>query len=279
VAAPFEGRSGNRFEDKVAVVTGAAGGIGTATVRRLAGEGAKVVAADILADRVEEVAASMRAEGLPVVATAVDVEDEARIAEMIGVAVREFGGLDVLHNNAALQVPEIMARDGAVTDIDVALFERVLRVNLLGYVLGAKHAIPHMLKRGGGVIVNTASGTGVQAELARPMYGTSKAAIIGFTRNVATQFGKQGIRCVAIAPGLIETSSLRANMPDEMLARFRQHFLTPYLGSPEDIASAVAYLASDEARFITGITLSVDGGFSVHTPSYVDELELFGESS
>jgi NAD(P)-dependent dehydrogenase (short-subunit alcohol dehydrogenase family) len=272
VSAQFEN---GRFENKVAIVTGAAGGIGSATVRRLASEGAKVVAADILADRVDELAAKLRGEGLAVIATAVDVEDEARIAEMVGVAVREFGGLDVLHNNAALQLPEVMARDGSVTDIDADLFARVLRVNLFGYVLGAKHAIPHMLERGGGVIVNTASGTGVQAELARPMYGTSKAAVIGFTRNVATQFGKQGIRCVAIAPGLIETSSLRANMPDEVQARFRRHFLTPYLGSPEDIASAVAFLASDEARFITGITLSVDGGFSVHTPSYVDELELF----
>ncbi len=205
----------------------------------------------------------------------VDVEQEDQIVTMIETAVKEFGGLDILHNNAALQTPEVMSRDGAITDIDAGIWDRVMRVNLRGYALGTKHAIPHMLKRGGGVIINTASGTGLQSEFARPAYGTSKAAIIGFTRNVATQYGKQGIRCVAIALGLVATSALKANMPPQLLELFKRHFLTPYIAEPEDIAGAVAFLALSDARFITGITLPIDGGFSVHTPSYADEMALY----
>lgn len=264
----------DRFKNKVAVITGGAGDIGSATARRLAGEGAQVVVADINKEGAESVAAELSGDGYPVVAVTVDVEEEAQIVAMIETAIREFGGLDVLHNNAALQVPEVMSRDGAITDIDADIWDRVMRVNLRGYALGAKHAIPRMLERGGGVIINTASGTGLQSELVRPAYGTSKAAIIGFTRNVATQYGKQGIRCVAIALGLVATSALKANMPLELLERFTRHFLTPYIAEPEDIANAVTFLASPDARFITGITLPIDGGFSVHTPSYVDEMAL-----
>jgi NAD(P)-dependent dehydrogenase (short-subunit alcohol dehydrogenase family) len=265
-----------RFEGKVAVITGAAGNIGSATALRLADEGASVVVADINADGVATVAAKLTASGYAAVPITVDVEHEEQIASMIETAIREFGGLDILHNNAALQAPDVIANDLLVADINVEAWDRTMRVNLRGYMLGAKHAIPRMLERGGGVIVNTASGTGLQAELARPTYGTSKAAIIGLTRNIATQYGKQGIRCVAIAPGLVATGALRANMPPEVLERFLRHFLTPYIAESEDIANAVAFLASHEARFITGITLPVDGGFSIHTPSYADEMELMG---
>jgi NAD(P)-dependent dehydrogenase (short-subunit alcohol dehydrogenase family) len=266
----------NRFDGKVAVITGGAGGIGSATARVMAREGAKVVVADINGQAAETVAADLRADGASAVPATVDVEHEDQIVAMLEIARREFGGVDVLHNNAALQTPEAIGGDLLVQDIDADRWDQAFRVNLRGYMLGAKHAIPSMLERGGGVIINTASGTGLQAELARPTYGTSKAAIIGFTRNVATQYGKQGIRCCAVAPGLVATPALRANMPPEVLERFLRHFLTPYIAEPEDIANAVAFLASDDARFITGITLPVDGGFSVHTPSYADEMEMMG---
>lgn len=266
----------SRFDGKVAVITGGAGGIGSATARVLAGGGAKVVVADVMGDAAEQVAAGLRSDGHDAVSVTVDVAHEDQIVAMIETAEREFGGVDILHNNAALQTPEAIGNDLLVQNIDAEMWERTLRINLLGYVLGAKHAIPNMLERGGGVIINTASGTGLQAELARPTYGTSKAAIIGFTRNVATQYGKQKIRCCAVAPGLVATPALRANMPPEILEKFLRHFLTPYIAEAEDIANAVAFLASDDARFITGITLPVDGGFSVHTPSYADEMEMMG---
>jgi NAD(P)-dependent dehydrogenase (short-subunit alcohol dehydrogenase family) len=263
-----------RFEDKVAIITGGAGGIGSATARLLATEGAKVVVADLDGDRAATLAADLCADGHTAVPVTVDVGHEDQIVAMVETAREEFGGVDVLHNNAALQTPDAIGNDLLVQDIDADRWDASMRINLRGYMLAAKHAIPSMLERGGGAIVNTASGTGLQAELARPTYGTSKAAIIGLTRNIATQYGKQRIRCCAVAPGLVATASLRANMPPEVLRKFERHFLTPYIAEPEDIAHAVAFLASDEARFITGITLPVDGGFSVHTPSYADELEL-----
>jgi NAD(P)-dependent dehydrogenase (short-subunit alcohol dehydrogenase family) len=265
-----------RFENKVAVITGAAGGIGAATARKLASEGARVVVADINGDGAEQVAKALGNDGFAAVPVTVDVEHEDQIAAMFDVAVKEFGGIDVLHNNAALTAPDVMARDGQVTEIDADIWDRELRTNLRGYALGAKHAIPRMLERGGGAIVNTSSGTGIQAEFTRTAYATSKAGVIGLTRNIATQYGHRGIRCNCIAPGLIMTSTLKANLPPEILQRFARHFLTPYLGEPEDIANAVAFLASQDARFITGITLSVDGGVSMHTPMYVDEMELLG---
>jgi NAD(P)-dependent dehydrogenase (short-subunit alcohol dehydrogenase family) len=265
-----------RFEGKVAVITGAAGGIGSATARTLAGEGAAVVVADINGAGAAAVAEALVANGYAAVSVVVDVEQEHEIAGMIDVAVAEFGGVDVLHNNAALTAPDVIMADAQVTEIDADLWDRTMRTNLRGYALGAKYAIPRMLERGAGAIVNMSSGTGIQAEFTRTAYATSKAAIVGLTRNIATQYGHRGIRCNAIAPGLIMTNTLKANMPPEVLERFKRHFLTPYLGEPEDIANAVAFLASDDARFITGITLSVDGGVSMHTPMYVDERELMG---
>jgi hypothetical protein len=119
----------------------------------------------------------------------------------------------------------------------------------------------------------------MQAELVRSAYGTSKAAVIGFTRNVATQYGKQGVRCVAVVPGLIMTPTVVANMPPPMIAMMRRHHLTPEIPAPEDIANAVVFLASDRAAFITGIAVPVDGGFSVHSPSYADELAFYAAAS
>jgi NAD(P)-dependent dehydrogenase (short-subunit alcohol dehydrogenase family) len=179
---------------RVAIVTGSGSGIGQATAELLAERGAAVVVADINAAAAETVAAGIRARGLQSVAVATDVADETQIQRMTDAAVTQFGGLDIVHNNAALLAPDVIARDLKVTDLDAELFARVLQVNVIGYALGAKHAIPHMLVRGGGVLINTSSAAGIQGELIRPMYGRSKAAIIGLTRNIATEYGKQGIR-------------------------------------------------------------------------------------
>ena len=129
------------------------------------------------------------------------------------------------------------------------------------------------------MVVNTASGAGLQAEIVRSAYGTSKAAVIGFTRNVATQYGKQGIRCVAVVPGLVMTPTVAANMPPPMIAMMQRHHLTPEIPVPEDIANAVVFLASDRAAFITGIAVPVDGGFAIHSPSYADELAFYAAGS
>jgi NAD(P)-dependent dehydrogenase (short-subunit alcohol dehydrogenase family) len=262
------------LEGKVAIVTGAAGGIGAASARALAVAGASVVVADLNFDGAQSVAEALEADGWRATAVAVDTASEEQIAAMVDAAAETFGGLDILHNNAAATAPDHLMRDGAIHELDAELWDKTMAVNLRGYMLGVKLSVPRMLERGGGVIVNTASGAGLVAELMRPAYGTSKAAVVGFTRNVATQYGKQGIRCVAIAPGLILTPALEANMPPPALEAMQRHFLTPRLGLPEDVANAVVFLASDRAGFITGVTVAVDGGFSVHTASYADELAM-----
>jgi NAD(P)-dependent dehydrogenase (short-subunit alcohol dehydrogenase family) len=262
------------LQGKVAIVTGAGSGIGAASARALGAAGASVVIADLRGEAAAATAEALNGDGIAATPVTVDTSNEEQVAAMVKTAADTYGGLDILHNNAASTDPAHMMRDMAIHEMDVELWDRTMAVNLRGYMLGTKHAVPHMLRRGGGAIVNTASGTGLQAELVRSAYGSSKAGIIGFTRNVATQYGKQGIRCVAIAPGLIMTPSLAANMPPEMQAMMERHHLTPRLGRPEDIADAVAFLVSDRAGFITGITLPIDGGFSVHTPSYVDDMAM-----
>jgi NAD(P)-dependent dehydrogenase (short-subunit alcohol dehydrogenase family) len=234
------------------------------------------VIADINGPAAKEVADGLQGRGLNAVAVVADVSDEDQIAALVETAVEKFGGLDILHNNAALLSPEVVGRDQAITDLDAELLARVLRVNVMGYLLGAKHAIPHMLARGGGVIVNTSSVEGVLGELVRPMYGTSKAAIIGLTRNIATQYGKQGIRAIAIAPGIILTPAVMATISPEMQAGLTRHSLLPRAGRPEDIANIVAFLVSEEASFITGVTIPVDGGMVAHLPIYADELDARG---
>lgn len=263
----------NNFQEKVAIVTGSGSGIGKATATVLAESGASVVIADINGAAADALAYELTERGLSAIAVATDVGREDQIVRMVDAAVNTFGGLDFLHNNAALLSPEVTSRDLAITDTDASLFAQVLNVNVVGYLLGAKHAIPHMLARGGGVIINTSSGAGIQAELVRPMYGTSKAAIIGLTRNIATQYGRQGIRSVAIAPGPILNPAIAAHIPPEMRGIFTRYSLVPRAGKPEDIAHLVAFLMSDEAGYITGITIPVDGGLSVAFPTYADEVD------
>lgn len=263
------------LEGKVAIVTGGAGGIGSATVRAFAQEGAAVVVADVNGSAAAAIAEELTAGGGRAVASEVDQSDEAQVARTVSLAVEEFGGVDVLFNNGAATGLDVVGRDGHVHELDAAVWDRTMAVNVRGYMLFAKHVVPHMLSRGGGVIVNTSSGTGLVSEYTRAAYGTSKAAIIGFTRNLATQYGKQGIRCVGLAPGIIQTPAVAANMPEEALEALARHHLTPRLGLPQDVANAVAFLASDRAAFITGVTIPIDGGFTAHTATYADEMAMY----
>jgi NAD(P)-dependent dehydrogenase (short-subunit alcohol dehydrogenase family) len=263
----------NRLEGKVAIVTGAASGIGAETATRLAQEGAAVVVADINLPGAEQLVARIIQTGAAAAAVRVDLGDEQSIIEMISFAVERFGGLDILDNNAA-DTRLSATRDGGVEHTDTEVWDTLMRINLRGTMIACKAAIPRMRARGGGSIINMSSGSGLTGALAPTAYGVSKAGIITLTQYVATQHGKEGIRCNAIAPGLIVTdaaSSYASGPFGEMMLR---HHLTPRLGTPADIASAVAFLASDEASFITGQVISVDGGLLSHAPYHADMVKM-----
>ena len=261
-----------RLKGKVAIVTGAGSGIGAACAQALAAEGAKTIFADINQDNAEQQVAAARAAGYEASAVAVDIGDESSIRRMIDFTIDRHGALDVLHNNAA-DTRLSSTRDAPVEQMDVGVWDDLMRINLRGTMLACKYAIPHLRARGGGSIINTASGAGHAGMLSHTAYGVSKAGVIMLTKYVATQHGKEGIRCNAVSPGLIVTPATAANYAasgvGEMMLR---HHLTPRLGTPEDIANAVVFLASDESAFVTGETLAVDGGSLAHQPFYADAM-------
>ena len=260
------------LDGKVAIVTGAASGLGKATAEVLAVDGAAVMVADLNRDKAENVAKDLVARGHRAVGFGVDVALEGQVRDVVAAAVKAFGRLDILHNNAALTSSDVIGRDRGWTEFDPSLFERVLRVNLVGYALGAKYAIPHMISQGGGVVINTSSTDGILSSLVRVMYGASKGAINALTRSIATQYGRQGIRAVGVSPGVIVTEGARESVPADTLATLNKHTLTAREGRPQDIANLVSFLASDKAGFITGITIQVDGGLTAHFPTYADDL-------
>jgi NAD(P)-dependent dehydrogenase (short-subunit alcohol dehydrogenase family) len=189
---------------------------------------------------------------------------------MIEAAVENFGGLDILHNNAAAIGAAKPGIDHDVAAIDVDVWDRTMEVNLRGVMLGCKHAIPRMLERGGGSIINTSSGSAERGDLANAAYAVSKGGVNTLTLYVATQYGKQGIRCNAIAPGLILSNPIENFGGERYVAMLEEHHLTPRVGQPDDIANAVIFLSSDESSFITGQILRVDGGILSHAPPVAD---------
>ena len=262
----------DRFANRVAIVTGGGSGIGRATARLLASEGARVTVADISEDAASDVVADIAATGGAARVQVVDVADADAVAAMVADTVRAFGGLDILHNNAAALDQNRADQD--IVTMDLATWDRVMAVNLTGPMLGCRFAIPSMLDRGGGAIVNTASHLAHYGSSSLAAYGTSKAGVIVLTRYVATAYGESGIRCNAVAPGVIlarDTQDGLGGPTSERLRRFSTNNLVGRPGYPEEIAAAVAYLASDDAAFVTGAVLRVDGGLSAHTPTYATD--------
>jgi len=254
----------NELAGKVAIVTGGASGIGAGIVERFLAEGARVVIADIERDRGEGFAATL---GADAVFRLTDVSDPDQVGALVAAAVETFGGLDVMVNNAG--VSSKMHR--SFLDDDLADFQRVMAVNVLGVMAGTRDAARQMATSGGGSIVNMSSIGGIQAGGGVMTYRASKAAVIMFTKSAAIELAHYEIRVNAIAPGNIPTPLLKTTTSEkspEELARF-EHAIREQMradrplkreGTTADIAEAVLYLASDRARYVTGTVLPVDGG-------------------
>lgn len=262
------------LDGKVAIVTGGAGGIGSATCRLMAARGARVVVGDLDADRARAVADAIVADGGTALAVALDLAEEASIVALVAKTVATFGRLDVIDNNAALLTADYARRDLDIASMETEIWDQTFRVNTRGTMLCCREALKVMEAQGGGVIVNTASNLALQGNVIQAAYSASKAAVIQMTRSIATSHGKRGIRCNAVLPGLTGSQAALGNLPPRLIEIVTEETLTPYLGAPEDIAHAVAFLASDESRYITGQCFVVDGGTSAHIPGFARLSEM-----
>ncbi len=264
-----------KLEGRVAIITGAGGGLGAECARVLASHGAGVAVVDINSAAAEAVAESIRASGGKAIGVSTDVSQEADVKAMVETVVSHFGRIDVLHNNAAILNMEQRQKDRDVINMDVDAWDRAMAVNLRGAMLCCKHTVPQMLKNGGGSIIFSTSGFGWQGDVTLTAYAASKAALMALARSVAAQYGKQGIRSNAIVIGFVLNEHAQKSVPAEIKQILLDQHLTPQLGSPRQIADTVAFLASDESSFITGAVIPVDGGFSSHAPSMVPLREFF----
>lgn len=260
-----------RVQNKVALITGGASGIGLSSAQLLAKEGAKVVIADFNVDGAKEVAAQIVQDGGDAIGIFLDAGNEQSIKDAVEATVAHYGQLNVLFNNVGLTN---LQKDLDVVNIDLDEWDRLLNVNLKSVLLGSRFAIPHMAKAGGGSIINTASMAAFYSDAIRSAYGASKAAVVNLTTYIATQYGKDHIRCNAVAPGLILTPAAKRNMSDELLNVFAKYNALPYHGEPEDIGYTVLFLASDESKFITGQTIEVEGGHYIGNPTAADFREM-----
>ena len=245
------------LDGRVAVITGAASGIGAATAQRFAAEGASIAGLD-LAGPSPEVVAGLEASAPDVAYWPLDVRDEAQIEARVAEVVKRFGRIDVLLNAAGV------ASAGSVDQVPADEWDRVLDINLKGTYLVAKHVVPHMVAAGAGSIVNIASIEGLVGFQGQAAYNASKGAVVVLTRNMAADYGRQGVRVNCLCPGLIETP-MTAPLHDPALAVIRDWFVDQHLmgraGTPDEVAAAALFLASDDASFVTGHALVVDGGF------------------
>ena len=264
-----------RVEEKVALVTGGASGIGLASAQLLAKEGAKVVIGDFNVEGAKAAAEEIKASGGEATGVFLDASKEESIKDAVEFTVNTYGSLTVMFNNVGLTN---IQKDLDVVNIDLDEWDRLVNVNLKSVLLGARFAIPYMQKAGGGSIINTASTAAVAGDSIRSAYGASKTAVTGLTRYIATQYGKDNIRCNSIAPGLILTPAAEKNLPEAVREIFMKYNALPYHGEPEDIGNTVLFLASDESKFMTGQLLVVDGGHYMTSPT-ISDVEAFAANA
>ncbi|MEV4169078.1 SDR family oxidoreductase [Nonomuraea sp. NPDC049709] len=261
-----DGRFDGRFDGRVALVTGAGSGIGAGCAARLAAEGACVGVLDLRAAAARATAAGIRSRGGTAMALTCDVSDEKQVEEAVATLVASFGRVDVLHSNAAVLDADVYGRDRELDSLDVAVWDRTMEVNLRGAMLAVKHTVPAMPD--GGAIVITSSVSALVGDTVHAAYGASKAALIGFTRYVATMYGSRGVRCNAVAPALVLTPNAQRALTPAQLADKAAERLLPWACTVEDVAALVSFLCSDESRCLTGQTLVLDSGTLAHRPQH-----------
>jgi NAD(P)-dependent dehydrogenase (short-subunit alcohol dehydrogenase family) len=246
-----------RLRDKVALVTGGASGIGRATAETFTREGARVLVADYAEDGESETVRAIKNAGGDARYVRVDVSDSAQVRRMVDTALEAWGRIDILFNGAA-----VLAY-GTAIDMDEKDWTRIISVNLTGTFLCCKAVLPHMVRQGSGSIINVASTTGAHDACARAVaYVSSKGGVTLLTRAMAIDHAKQGIRVNALCPGPTDTAMLRNALTPDQLEAFAKTYPMGRLGRPEELASAALFLASDEASFVTGSAMYVDGGQS-----------------
>lgn len=243
------------MKERVALVTGAGAGIGAAIAARLAQDGCTVVVSDLNGQAAQETVEKLRADGLHASAQVMNVGDAASVAAGFAAVEEKFGRCDVLVNNAGI------AKTYPFVDYPLDHWQQVIAINLTGPMLCAQHAARMMLKRGWGRIINLASISGMRASAGRTAYGTSKAGVIGLTRQMAIELAPHGITANGIAPGPIDTPMTRVLHSDVARQNYTRSVPMARYGTPEEIAGAAGFLASDDASFITGHIVPVDGGF------------------
>jgi len=245
-----------RLTHKVAIITGAAQGIGLATALKFAEEGAAVVVCDLKPEGVEAAVALVRARGAQALGFTANVTDREALDAMAAAVKERFGSIDVLVNNAGI------TKDARLQKMTLAQFDAVIDVNLRGVFHATQAVLPTMLAQGSGVILNASSVVGIYGNFGQTNYAASKFGVIGFTKTWSRELGPKGIRVNAVAPGFVETPIL-ATIPDKVLQHMREQVPLHRLGKPEEIANVYAFLASDEASYVNGAVIEVSGGMTV----------------
>lgn len=250
----------DRLKDKAIMVIGSGTGIGAATVRQLAAEGARVCAADINLEAAHRVVDELRAGGGDAHAVHIDIAEEAAVNRAFTEAVAALGGLDGVHVNAADL--RVIFEDSDALAEDLAVFDRTLQVNLRGHLLCTRAALPHLLQKGQGALVYTSSGAADAGDSTRPAYAAAKSGLNALMRHVAARWGREGITANCVAPGFVYTPEMQAGgqVPQSLLDGFLAHTPSARLGRVEDIAAMVCHLLSEDARWINGQVYHVNGG-------------------
>ena len=245
-----------RLKDKVAIITGATGGIGMASAHKFAREGARVVIADLDAGRVEAARAALAATGAEALGVQLDVTDAASVTAMVAAVKAAWGRIDCLLNNAGI------TQDARLVKMSAEQFDRVIDVNLKGVFLCTQAVADTMIAQGSGVILNASSVVGLYGNFGQTNYAATKAGLIGFTRTWARELGPKGVRAIAVCPGFVVTPILDS-IPPAVMQKMVEKVPLGRLGQPDEIANVYAFLASDEASYINGAVIEVSGGISL----------------